>query len=186
MGKLSVKTTSLEGFLLLEPTVFSDERGYFLESYNERELQAAGIDVRFVQDNESRSVGGTLRGLHFQTAHAQDKLVRVIFGEVLDVVVDLRAGSATFGKWESVVLSGENKLQAFIPKGFAHGFVVRSESAVFSYKCSDFYDPASEAGILWNDASLGIDWGIESPLLSPKDRVHPTLTEAIERGIIHA
>ena len=186
MGKLNLVKSSLGGFMVIEPTVFADARGYFVETYNERDLSEIGITTKFVQDNESKSSKGVLRGLHFQTRQAQDKLVRVIQGEVLDVAVDLRAGSPSFGQWDSAILSGENKRMAFVPRGFAHGFVVRSETAVFAYKCSDYYDPTSEAGIMWNDETIAVDWQLEGiePLLSQKDTAQPTFLEAQQRGLI--
>ncbi|MGV3724040.1 MAG: dTDP-4-dehydrorhamnose 3,5-epimerase [Actinomycetota bacterium] len=168
--------TSLPGVLILEPRVFSDDRGFFFESYNLRRLEELGIHARFVQDNHSKSVRGTLRGLHFQRRHPQAKLCRVIAGEVLDVAVDIRRGSPNFGRWVGVLLTAENKRQVFIPAGFAHGFVVLSESAEFLYKCDEFYDPSDERGIAWNDTSIGIEWGISAPLLSQKDQRNPTLT----------
>ena len=174
----SIDGISIEGLFEIVPKVFGDARGYFFESYSERDFAAAGIDARFVQDNQSRSTKGVLRGLHFQTKHPQGKLVRVISGSVYDVAVDLRNDSPTFGKYYGVVLDGEKQNQFYIPKGFAHGFYVLSDDAVFAYKCTDFYDPAGEGGIMWNDASIGIDWeraapGI-MPLLSEKDKKHPS------------
>jgi dTDP-4-dehydrorhamnose 3,5-epimerase len=167
----------LEGVVLLRPTVFRDARGQFLESYHEAKFAALGIHDRFVQDNQSRSVRGTLRGLHYQLKHSQAKICRVVQGEVLDVAVDIRRGSPNFGKWTGVVLSGENGLQIYIPPGFAHGFLVLSESADFLYKCSDFYDRDDEHGIRWNDPTLGIRWNEDSPLLSAKDAALPLLSE---------
>ena len=158
MGKLTVETCEIEGLKVITPQVFGDTRGYFMESYNYNEFKEAGIDVVFVQDNQSASVKNVLRGLHFQINHPQDKLVRVINGEVFDVAVDLREGSATYGKWFGVVLSAENKKQFFIPKGFAHGFVVLSDYAEFAYKCSDFYHPGDEGGLMYNDPDIGVEW----------------------------
>ncbi len=158
MGKITVENCKIEGLKVITPTVFGDERGYFCETYNANDFREAGIDQVFVQDNQSASRKGVLRGLHFQKEFPQDKLVRVISGEVFDVAVDLREGSATFGEWFGVRLSAENKKQFFIPKNFAHGFIVLSDYAEFAYKCSDFYHPNDEGGLLWNDPKIGIDW----------------------------
>jgi len=167
-------TDSLPDVLIIEPRVFRDDRGFFVETYHEPRYRAAGVDVDFVQDNHSRSVRGTLRGLHWQTApHPQAKLVRVLDGEILDVAVDIRAGSPTFGRWASVTLSAENFRQLFVPVGFAHGFLVLSDAADIEYKCSDVYDPAAERGLMWNDPALAIDWQIRDPVLSTRDRAHP-------------
>ena len=168
--------TSLPGTFLIEPTVFGDERGFFFESYHEAKFARMGMTDRFVQDNHSRSVKGTLRGLHYQLKRPQAKLCRVIQGEVLDVVVDIRRGSPHFGKYERMVLSAENKRLIFVPAGFAHGFLVLSETAEFLYKCSDFYDQDDERGVAWNDPDIGIDWGIEHPILSAKDGRNPPLS----------
>lgn len=168
--------TSLDGVYIIEPRVFSDSRGYFFESYNKESFKKAGLDYSFVQDNESKSVYGTIRGLHFQKGEfSQAKLVRVLEGAVLDVAVDLRMGSRTFGQHVAVELSGENKRQLLIPRGFAHGFSVLSETAVFSYKCDNFYMPDSEGSILFSDPELAIDWQIPSDdiLLSEKDKKSP-------------
>ena len=162
--------TSLPGIILLQPEVKEDQRGFFFESYNERQFADLGVSVRFVQDNHSRSSRGTLRGLHYQLTHPQAKLCRVIQGEVLDVAVDIRRGSPTFGSYECVVLTADNRLQIFIPAGFAHGFLVLSESAEFLYKCSDFYYKEDERGILWDDPEINIEWGTKTPILSAKDR----------------
>ncbi len=167
---MKVSKTKLEGVLLIEPTVYEDERGFFFESYNFRRYAEHGIRTNFVQDNHSRSVKNTLRGLHYQINPGQDKLVRVIVGEVFDVAVDIRFGSPTFGQWVGYYLSAKNKLQMYIPVGFAHGFCVVSEVAEFEYKCSDYYSPQDERGIMWNDPDLGIDWPVKNPILSPKDR----------------
>jgi dTDP-4-dehydrorhamnose 3,5-epimerase len=156
--------------------VFEDERGFFFESYHEIKFAEIGIRDRFVQDNHAKSINRTLRGLHYQFKHPQAKLCRVIHGEVLDVVVDIRLGSRNFGKWESALLSGENKLQMYVPAGFAHGYLVLSETAEFLYKCSDFYRPEYDRGILWNDPAIGINWGVETPILSDKDRRNPLLS----------
>jgi len=167
----------IQGLFEIQPKIFGDSRGYFLESYSQRDFEQAGIKAKFVQDNQSRSVKGVLRGLHFQKSHPQGKLVSVIEGEVFDAAVDMRHSSATFGKWYGVVLSGEKKNQLFIPEGFAHGFLVLSETAVFSYKCTDFYYPEDEGGIIWNDPDIGINWpdlGMEY-VLSAKDLKLPPL-----------
>jgi len=169
--------TAIEGVYILEPTVFGDVRGYFFESYNERSFPAEIGPVRFVQDNESRSCYGVVRGLHFQKGeHAQAKLVRVVHGCVRDVAVDLRPGSPTFGAHVAVDLTGENHRQLFIPRGFAHGFSVLSEEVVFQYKCDNFYAPSSEGALAWDDPDLGIDWGVpaDKVILSAKDAAHPS------------
>lgn len=172
MGKITVETCGIEGLKVITPTVFGDARGYFTETYNYNDYREAGIDMEFVQDNQSASKKGVLRGLHFQKEFPQDKLVRVIRGEVYDVAVDLRPGSKTFGQWYGVLLSEENKKQFFIPRNFAHGFLVLSDYAEFCYKCSDFYHPNDEGGLLYNDPAIGVNWpipeGIEL-LLSDKD-----------------
>ena len=157
MGKITVETCHIEGLKVITPTVFGDERGYFMETYNYNDYKAAGIDMEFVQDNQSSSRKGVLRGLHFQINYPQDKLVRVVSGEVFDVAVDLREGSATYGQWYGVLLSAENKKQFFIPKNFAHGFVVLSDTAEFAYKCTDFYHPNDEGGLAYNDPDIGVD-----------------------------
>lgn len=178
MGKFNFIKTSIEGIVVIVPTVFGDHRGYFMETYNQAEFAAAGLNMTFVQDNESRSKKGVLRGLHFQKKNPQGKLVRVIEGEVFDVAVDLRKGSPTFGKWEGVVLSEENKKQFYIPEGFAHGFAVLSERATFVYKCTRLYDPTDEGGLAWDDPEIGIKWPVENgfkPLLSEKDTKNPLL-----------
>jgi dTDP-4-dehydrorhamnose 3,5-epimerase len=161
--------TELPGVLILEPKVFEDSRGYFYESYHQANYAEFGIRDSFVQDNHSYSVQGILRGLHYQLHHPQAKLCRVIRGEVFDIAVDIRRGSPTFGKWTSVILSEENKKQIYIPKSFAHGFCVLSETAQFLYKCSDFYFSDDEHGIIWNDSDLKINWPVTPPLLSKKD-----------------
>ena len=179
---MEVIKTAIDGVLIIEPKVFGDHRGYFFESFNEREFAAkSGIDVHFVQDNESKSCYGVVRGLHFQKGeHAQAKLVRVISGKVLDVAVDIRPGSPTFGKHVAAELTAENHRQFFIPKGFAHGFVFLSPEAVFQYKCDEFYCPESEGAIAWDDPDVAIDWQIPASdvILSDKDRKHPRLKEA--------
>ena len=178
MGKFKFIETGIEGLKIIEPTVFGDERGYFMETYSERDFAEAGMNMKFVQDNQSKSRLGVLRGLHFQIKHPQGKLVRALSGTVLDVAVDIRKGSPTFGQWRSCLLSEENKRQFYVPEGFAHGFAVLSEEAIFAYKCTAFYDPTDEGGILWNDPQLNIDWqipeGVEI-LLSDKDKKHPGL-----------
>ncbi|SHH33853.1 dTDP-4-dehydrorhamnose 3,5-epimerase [Tepidibacter thalassicus] len=180
MGKFKFIKTSIEDLYVIEPRVFEDNRGYFMESYNKRDFYEAGIDVEFVQDNESKSNKGVLRGLHFQTRNVQGKLVRVIKGKVFDVAVDLRRGSSTFGKWEGVILSEENKRQFYIPKGFAHGFLVLSDEAVFNYKCTDYYAPEYDSGVIWNDPDIGINWPleyVEQIILSEKDKRQKRLRE---------
>lgn len=178
---MNVIKTALDGVVIIEPTLFGDARGYFFESWNYEKYKQAGIDCDFVQDNESCSSYGVLRGLHYQLApYTQAKLVRVIEGRVLDISLDIRKGSPTFGKYVAVELSGENKRQLFVPRGFAHGFVVLSERALFTYKCDNMYSPAHERGIAFNDPALAIDWKLpaDSLLLSAKDRLHPPLAEA--------
>lgn len=182
MGKFKRIDTSIEGVYIIEPSVFGDDRGYFMETYSETEFAEIGINNKFVQDNQSKSRKGVLRGLHFQKENTQAKLVRCIKGEVFDVAVDLRPGSATYGKWEGVRLSEENKKMFMIPKGFAHGFLVLSDEAEFAYKCDDVYNHAAEGGLLWNDPEVGIVWPMEgideSELLtSEKDALWPTLAE---------
>ena len=160
MGKITVEKNvgGIEGLFVLTPAVFGDARGYFMETYNQNDMKEAGLDMVFVQDNQSSSSKGVLRGLHFQINHPQGKLVRVISGEVFDVAVDLRKGSETYGKWHGEILSAENKKQFYLPEGFAHGFLVLSETAEFCYKCTDFYHPGDEGGIIWNDPEIGIKW----------------------------
>lgn len=173
MGKITVETCGIEGLKIITPAVFGDERGYFTETYNQKDYEDAGIDMEFVQDNQSGSKRGVLRGLHFQINYPQDKLVRVINGEVFDVAVDLRKGSPTYGQWHGVILSAENKKQFFIPKNFAHGFLVLSEFAEFAYKCTDFYNPNDEGGLFWKDPEIGIDWPIPEGMeltISEKDQ----------------
>ncbi len=180
MGKFVFLNTSIEGVIIVEPTVFGDERGYFMETYQYNDFCAGGIDVKFVQDNQSKSKKGVLRGLHFQKQYPQSKLVRVIKGEVYDVAVDLRKDSPTYGKYEGVLLSEQNKRQFFIPKGFAHGFVVLSDEAEFVYKVDDFYHPNDEGGLMWNDPDIGIDWPIPEDMeiiLSDKDKLNPSFKE---------
>ena len=168
---MKITRTKINGCLVIEPKVFGDERGFFLETFQaERYKEMAGIELSFVQDNHSRSTKGVLRGLHFQKTKPQGKLVRVVRGEVFDVAVDIRKGSPTFGQWEGVWLSEENKKQFWLPPGLAHGFVVTSETADFEYKCTDYYDPTDEGCLIWNDPDVGIDWPIEEPVLSEKDQ----------------
>ena len=199
MGQIKVTKAPIEGLYIIEPTVHGDERGYFVETYNARDMQEAGLTMQFVQDNQSMSLKGVLRGLHFQIRHTQGKLVRVIRGEVFDVAVDLRKGSRTYGQWFGDILSEENGKQMYISEGFAHGFLVLSDQAEFCYKVTDFYHPGDEGGIAWNDPEIGITWpGIigeypgsacpdsytlsdGSPLiLSQKDRMWKTLSETGE------
>ena len=158
MGQIHVTKAPIEGLFIIEPTVHGDARGYFMETYNQKEMQEAGLNMVFVQDNQSMSTKGVLRGMHFQKAHPQGKLVRVIRGRVFDVAVDLRQGSPSFGQWFGVELSDENKKQFYIPEGFAHGFLVLSDEAEFCYKCTDFYHPGDEGGLAWNDPEIGIRW----------------------------
>ncbi|MBO4748677.1 MAG: dTDP-4-dehydrorhamnose 3,5-epimerase, partial [Lachnospiraceae bacterium] len=160
MGQIKVETCEIEGLKVITPAIHGDSRGYFMETYQYNDYKAAGIPQIFVQDNQSASRRGVIRGLHFQIEHPQDKLVRVIKGEVFDVAVDLREGSKTFGKWFGVVLSEENKKQLFVPKGFAHGFLVLSDYAEFCYKCTDFYHPGDEGGLAYNDPDIGVEWPI--------------------------
>lgn len=180
MGKFNFIKTEIEDLYVIEPTVFGDHRGYFMETYNQKEFEEASLDMIFVQDNESRSKKGVLRGLHFQKTKPQGKLVRVIEGEVFDVAVDLRRSSKTFGQWYGVLLTAENKKQFYVPEGFAHGFVVLSETATFVYKCTQLYDPTDEGGLMWNDPEIGINWQIPDGmeiLLSDKDKKNPALKD---------
>ncbi|WP_066874757.1 dTDP-4-dehydrorhamnose 3,5-epimerase [Clostridium mediterraneense] len=180
MSNFKFIETKIRDLYIIEPKVFGDERGYFLETYNENSFREAGLKMKFVQDNESRSKKGVLRGLHFQTQNTQGKLVRVTEGKVFDVAVDLRKGSPTYGKWEGVILSAENKKQFYVPEGFAHGFLVLSDYATFNYKCTDFYAPQYDSGLLWNDKDVNIKWpldGIDEVILSDKDKVQKTLKE---------
>lgn len=174
---MNIIPTSLEGLLIIEPDVFRDTRGYFLETYHQGRYQSAGLVATFVQDNLSFSKKGTLRGLHFQITHPQAKLVQTITGKIFDVAVDIRPESPTFGNWSGAVLSEENKRQLFIPRGFAHGFCVLSQNAHVAYKCSDYYSPADEGGILWSDPAIGIDWPVKDPILSDKDQQYPRLKD---------
>ncbi|MDX1645245.1 MAG: dTDP-4-dehydrorhamnose 3,5-epimerase, partial [Thermoanaerobaculia bacterium] len=174
---MKTEALALPGLLLLEPRVFTDDRGHFFESYNERDFRHAGIDERFVQDNQSRSHRGVLRGLHAQLENPQGKLVRVVCGTILDVAVDIRPDSATFGRWEAVRLDADAPSQLWVPPGFAHGFVALAEPTVVLYKCTALYDADDEIGIRWDDPDLAIDWPVRSPVLSDKDAALPTLAE---------
>lgn len=171
----------LSGLVIVEPDVFRDSRGFFLETYHAEKYRAGGIATAFVQDNHSRSTKGTLRGLHAQLAKPQGKLVRAIEGEIFDVAVDIRRNSPTFGQWEAVVLSADNFRQLYVPPGFLHGFCVLSETAQVEYKCTDFYDPSGELGVRWNDPRIGIDWPITDPTLSAKDAAAPFLDAVFAR-----
>lgn len=171
---MTVKETDIQGLLIIQPSVFTDDRGYFFEAYNEQHFQELGIKTSFVQDNISKSKKGVLRGLHFQNPpYAQGKMVQVLQGAVLDVAVDLRSNSPTYGKHFSLQLSEENKTLLYIPEGFAHGFVVLEDNTIFSYKCTNYYHKDSESSIFWNDKDLNIDWGINDPLISKKDQEAP-------------
>ena len=188
MGNFNFIATKIPDLYIIEPKVFGDERGYFMESYSQKDFTEAGLTMTFVQDNESKSRKGVLRGLHFQTKQTQGKLVRVTQGEVWDVAVDLRKGSSTYGQWEGVYLSAENKRQFYVPEGFAHGFVVTSEEAIFNYKCTDFYAPEYDSGLLWNDEDVAIKWpleGLGEILLSEKDQKQKTLKELKDLPFIY-
>ena len=179
LGNFRFIETSIKGVYVIEPKKYGDERGYFMETYKKSVFDAAGLRYDFVQDNQSKSKKGVLRGLHFQKAHPQAKLVRCIEGEVFDVCVDLRKNSPTFGKWEGVILSAEKGNQFMVPRGFAHGFVVLSDTATFCYKCDELYYPDDEGGIMWNDPDVGISWpDVGGVLLSEKDKKHPGLKES--------
>lgn len=180
MAKFTFNKTSIEGVYIIDTQIFGDDRGYFMETYQKEVFAEAGLDMEFVQDNQSKSKKGVLRGLHFQYTQPQGKLVRVIKGKVFDVAVDLRSDSTTYGKWVGVILSEENKKQFYIPEGFAHGFVVLSDIAEFTYKCTDFYNADDEGGIMWNDPEIGIDWpidDIDEIILSDKDKLWKPLSE---------
>ena len=178
-GNFTFTETELKDVFIIEPKLYGDHRGYFMETYVESSFREAGLNYRFVQDNQSSSRKGVLRGLHFQKTYPQAKLVRVLSGQVFDVAVDLRGGSPTYGKWTGVLLSEENKRQFMIPRGFAHGFVVVSDYAVFAYKCDEFYHPEDEGGLLWNDPEIAISWPeVGEIILSEKDRKNPTLAQA--------
>lgn len=174
---MNIIPTSLKEVLIIEPSVFKDPRGFFMETFQENRYRESGIDRHFVQDNLSFSVRGTLRGLHYQIRHPQAKLVQAVSGEIFDVAVDIRPGSPTFGKWTGVILSDQNHRQLFIPEGFAHGFCVLSKTAHFLYKCSDFYAADDEGGILWFDPEIGIQWPVEHPIISEKDSRYPRLAQ---------
>lgn len=184
MGNITVTETPIEGVLLIENQVFGDSRGFFMESFNRRDFEARGLPVDFVQDNHSKSRRGVLRGLHFQKMRPQGKLVRAIAGEVYDVAVDIRPGSPTYGRYYGAVLSAENKLQLYVPPGLAHGFLVLSEAAEFTYKCTDYYDPTDEGGILYSDPDIAIAWPVPEGaeiVLSDKDQRHPLLRDSRQR-----
>lgn len=174
---MNIIETKLPGVVIVEPKVFGDARGFFFETWNRDRYEAAGLPATFVQDNVSFSRHGILRGLHFQNPHAQGKLVFALQGEVFDVAVDIRPASPTFGQWASCVLSAENKRQLFVPEGFAHGFCVTSETALFAYKCTDVYTPAAEGVVLWNDPDLGIPWPVANPILNSRDAQAPRLRD---------
>jgi dTDP-4-dehydrorhamnose 3,5-epimerase len=174
---------SLPGVIVIEPVKYKDPRGYFLETFHQKKYADSGIDQIFVQDNYSRSKRDTLRGLHYQLQHPQGKLVYAVAGEIYDVIVDIRYGSPTFGQWSSIHLSAENCRQIFIPKGFAHGFCVLSETADVVYKCTDFYAPGDDFGIFWSDPQIGIEWPVENPILSDKDKKHPKLSD-VSRNLL--
>ena len=179
MGNFIFNETEIKGVYVIDVKTYGDARGYFMETYKESDFIAAGLDYRFVQDNQSSSRKGVLRGLHFQKEHPQAKLVRVLSGEVFDVAVDLREGSGTYGKWTGVLLSAENRRQFMIPRGFAHGFLVISDYAEFAYKCDEFYHPEDEGGIIWNDPDIAVDWpDVGELILSEKDRRLPALAES--------
>jgi len=173
---MDIIPASIKDVLIIRPRIFRDQRGFFMETYQQDRYRDIGINKNFVQDNLSFSVKGTLRGLHFQIKHPQAKLVQVISGEIFDVAVDIRPGSPTYGKWTGIYLSEQTLTQVFVPEGFAHGFCVLSETAHFLYKCSDFYAPDDEGGILWSDPDIAIDWPIKDPVVSDKDRRHPCLS----------
>jgi dTDP-4-dehydrorhamnose 3,5-epimerase len=180
---MNVIETKLQGVVIIEPKVFGDNRGFFMETWNKKKFENAGLPYNFVQDNLSFSTKGVLRGLHFQNPNPQGKLVYVLQGEVFDVAVDIRMGSPTFGQWEGVTLSSENKRQFFIPDGFAHGFCVMSDTALFAYKCTDIYNPQAERGIIWNDPDIGIEWPIRQPILSEKDKRNLQLRDIRSRSL---
>jgi len=173
VGQFKFRETEIRGVYIIEPKVFGDERGYFMETYNYEDFKSAGLDMVFVQDNQSKSKKGVLRGLHFQKKYPQGKLVRVTKGEVFDVAVDLRTESESYGKWVGAILNEENKKQFYVPKGFAHGFLVLSEEAEFVYKCTEVYHPEDEGGIRWDDPEINVDWKIENPMISEKDEKAP-------------
>lgn len=174
---MNIRDGRLAGIKIIEPRLFEDSRGFFMESYNAKKLADHGITMNFVQDNHSSSTKGVLRGLHFQINPGQDKIVRVVSGEVFDVVVDIRRDSPTFGQWESFIISASNHTMVFIPKGFAHGFCALSDNVEFLYKCSEYYAPADERGIIWNDPAIGIEWPVSEPVLSDKDTKYPSIKD---------
>tara|TARA_Y100001934_G_scaffold272888_1_gene362110 strand:- start:796 stop:1347 length:552 start_codon:yes stop_codon:yes gene_type:complete len=180
---INVTQTALPGVVIVEPRVFDDERGFFMESFNARDFADAGLPTTFVQDNHSRSTRGVLRGLHYQYPAWQGKLVRAIFGEIFDVAVDIRRNSPHFGDWFGLTLSANNRKQLYVPPGFAHGFCVLSEVSEMAYKCTSHYEPADDAGVLWNDPDIGIEWPIKNPILSEKDAVAPALDELPEMAL---
>lgn len=182
---MNFRPTPLDGVLIVEPRVFEDPRGFFMETYRADRFKEGGIDLPFVQDNHSRSGPDTLRGLHYQIEQPQGKLVRVVAGEVWDVAVDIRKGSPTFGRWFGERLSAANRLQMYVPPGFAHGFCVLSDAAEVIYKCTDFYAPGGDRAIRWNDPELAIDWPLEEPVLSAKDAAAPTLAEARDELFVY-
>lgn len=186
MSNFNFIETKIKDLYIIEPKVFGDDRGYFLESYNKSQFFDAGLAMEFVQDNESKSKKGVLRGLHFQTKNTQGKLVRVTKGEVFDVAVDLRKDSPTFGMWEGIILNEKNKKQFYIPEGFAHGFLVLSEEAVFNYKCTDFYSPKHDCGVIWNDKDININWPVDKLdeiILSDKDKMQKSFLELQKEGL---
>lgn len=191
MSKFKRVETGIKDLIVIEPTVFGDNRGFFMESYSKKDFSEIGMDVEFVQDNHSKSKKGVLRGLHFQTQHVQGKLVRVTAGAVLDVAVDLRKNSPTFGKHYLVELTADNKKMFYIPPGFAHGFLTLEDNTEFQYKCTDYYAPEFDSGVLWNDSDIGIEWNFEkyglsaeAILLSDKDKKQQTLQEFVESGVV--
>ncbi len=191
MSKFKRVETGIKDLIVIEPTVFGDNRGFFMESYSKKDFSEIGMDVEFVQDNHSKSKKGVLRGLHFQTQHVQGKLVRVTAGAVLDVAVDLRKDSPTFGKHYLVELSADNKKMFYIPPGFAHGFLTLEDNTEFQYKCTDYYAPEFDSGVLWNDSDIGIEWNfekyglsVEAILLSDKDKKQQTLQEFVKSGVV--
>ncbi|BDU51401.1 dTDP-4-dehydrorhamnose 3,5-epimerase [Haliovirga abyssi] len=190
MNKFKKIETGIDGLVIIESTIFGDSRGFFMESYSKRDFEEIGLTMEFVQDNHSKSKKGVLRGLHFQTKHTQGKLVRVIAGSVLDVAVDLRRDSETFGKWDSVLLTAGNKRMFYVPEGFAHGFITLEDNTEFQYKCTDYYAPEYDSGIVWNDKEVGIDWELEKYgikeeelSLSEKDMKLQTFREFVESGV---
>ena len=191
MSKFKRVETGIKDLIVIEPTVFGDNRGFFMESYSKKDFSEIGMDVEFVQDNHSKSKKGVLRGLHFQTQHVQGKLVRVTAGAVLDVAVDLRKDSPTFGKHYLVELTADNKKMFYIPPGFAHGFLTLEDNTEFQYKCTDYYAPEFDSGVLWNDSDIGIEWSfekyglsVEAILLSDKDKKQQTLQEFVKSGVV--